>query len=79
MAIILGILRIVVPLLIIFLLARFLLPRYLRSRQQQSDRINVDATVVNSEQNKVNDDDIKQYEPSKTSSSPSGSSDKNGA
>ena len=60
MGVIIGILRAVIPLLAVFLLMRFLMPRFRRS-EQRSDRIDVDATVVNSEQNKV---DLNEYEPS---------------
>ena len=61
MVVLLAILRLVLPILILFLIWRFFLRRFMRPRKQPSDRIDVDATVVKSEQNKV---DLEDYEPS---------------
>jgi hypothetical protein len=44
-----AILRIVLPLAIVFVIARLIWPRLKRYRNQRADRIEVEATVVNSE------------------------------
>ena len=59
MATIFAILRLILPILVIFILWKFLAPRLRPS--QKSDRIDVDAKVVNSEPTKVN---LKDYEAS---------------
>lgn len=43
-----AILRIVIPLLIIFVIVRVVIPRIRRSQTRQSDRIEVEAEVVSS-------------------------------
>ncbi|MCL2806845.1 MAG: hypothetical protein FWD27_01565 [Coriobacteriia bacterium] len=70
-AIIVSILRILLPLLVLFLVWRFVIPRMRRPYQAKSERINVDAQVVNTEQHKVNLEDYKSsdvyYKPQSTS------------
>jgi hypothetical protein len=44
-----AILRIALPVAILFVIARFIWPRLRRYRQQRTDRIEVEATVIKSE------------------------------
>ncbi|MDR2035402.1 MAG: hypothetical protein LBP91_01820 [Coriobacteriales bacterium] len=61
MALLVALLRIVLPLIILAIILRFVLPRIRQTGQKRSDRIDVDATVVGSEQLEV---DLEGYEPS---------------
>jgi len=60
-ATIFAILRLLIPIAIVFFAWRYLMPRIRGSQQQQSGRIDVDVRVVNSEQHKV---DLEEYENS---------------
>jgi len=59
MGTILAILRLLLPILVVFIIWKLLMPRLRPSGQQ--GRIDVDATVVSSEQKKVN---LEDYEAS---------------
>ena len=61
MATLLALLRILMPLIIIFFIWKVFLPRLRKGQQQGSDTIKTDATVVSSEQLKV---DLEDYESS---------------
>ena len=78
MALALSILRLLLPLVVILALTRFIMPRYQHARKQQSSRIDVDAEVVNSEQNIPSDIPYTPYTTQSSRSSaltdPSGSS-----
>jgi hypothetical protein len=66
MALLIAVLRIVLPVLILFLLLRFILPRYRRYKARQQERIDVEATVVDSHPYDVSDTtDTSASEPEK--------------
>lgn len=63
MPLIIGILRIALPIIIILVIFRMIWPRYKRYKQQQSNRIEVEAKVVKSEQHSSQYPKSEQVEP----------------
>lgn len=61
MAVLISILRFVLPLIVVLIIGQFIMPRIRRTNQGPSDRVDVDATVISSEPHKINLDD---FEPS---------------
>lgn len=58
MALIIAVLRILIPLAIFIILLVIVIPRYLRNKEKQSGRIDVEADVVSSKQHPYKASDI---------------------